>query len=649
MTTATNDYFSKLTERYASKQPQVFELQQFLEMCKTDPSLYATPAERMLKAIGEPEVIDTRNDSRLSRIFQNKKISVYPAFKDFYGMEETIEKLVAFFKHAAQDLEESKQILYLLGPVGSSKSSLVERCKELFESVPFYTIQVDDKISPHYESPFGLFDYAQDGEFFEQEYGIPARILRPILSPWASKRLKELGGDVSKFKVVKVWPSSINRVGIAKAEPGDDNSQDSSVLVGKVDIRQLEHFSQDDPDAYSYSGALNVTSQGLFDYVEMFKANIKLLNPLLTATQERHYNGTEGFAAMPFNGLIIAHSNESEWQAFRNNKRNEAFIDRIYIVKVPYALRVSDEVKIYRKLLERSTLKNAIIAPGTLEMLAQYSVLGRLEAPENSDIFVKMDVYDGKDVKEKNPEAKAIQEYRDNATVNEGMTGPSTRSAFKAISRTVNFDPTEQAANPVHLMYVLEENLKNENLPNDKYEQYLNYIKGILAPKYAQFLSDEIQEAYLESYFEFGQNLMDRYVAYADAWVQKIDYRDPDTNEMYDLDMLNAELEKIEKPAGIGNPRDFRHEVVSYVLRARANNGGEPVRWDSYEKLRVVIKKKIFSNTEDMLPIISFTAKASSDEERKHQSFVQRLCKNGYTEKQVRLLVDWYMRYRKHK
>lgn len=647
MTTHDN-VFSTYRERYESHQQQELSLSDYLDLCKTDSSAYATVAERMLLAIGNPEVVDTSKDLRLSRMFMNRKIRVYKTFSSFYGMEETIEKLVAFFKHAAQGLEEKKQILYLLGPVGGGKTSLVERLKQLFELVPFYTLKAGDEISPLYESPLGLFDPEEDGPTLEKEYKISRLSMRAIMSPWATKRLGEFGGDISKFSIVKVYPSQLRRICIAKVEPGDENNQDISTLVGKVDIRKIETFSQNDPDAYSYSGALNVTPQGIVDFAEMFKANTKTLHPLLDATQSGAYNGTEGMAAMPFNGIIIAHSNEAEWEMFRNNKRNEAFIDRLSLVKVPYCLRVAEEVKIYEKLIASSTLCSAHCAPGTLEMLAQFSVLTRLEKPENSPLFAKMEIYDGKNLKDKDPGAKSLQEYKEAAGVKEGMTGSSTRFAYKILSQTYNFDSTEIAANPVHLTYVLEKQIQNESLPPATEEEYITFIKGILVPKYAQFLSDEIQKAYLESYSEYGQNLFDRYIVYADAWIQNIDFADPDTGEMYDREALNAELDKVEKPAGISNPKDFRNEVVGFVLRSSRNNGGKNPAWTSYEKLRVVIEKKMFANTEELLPVISFGKKASSDEEDKHNDFVKRMMDKGYTEKQVRLLVEWYMRYRKN-
>ncbi|MBS0545015.1 MAG: PrkA family serine protein kinase [Proteobacteria bacterium] len=635
--------FNAYQARYEAAREEEMSLQDYLELCRSDRTAYATAAERMLMAIGEPEFVDTRLDPRLSRIFSNKVLKLYPAFRDFYGMEEVIEHIVSYFRHAAQGLEEKKQILYLLGPVGGGKSSLAEKLKSLIEKVPFYAI----KDSPVNESPLGLFDVNEDGRILEEDYGIPRRYLNTIMSPWAVKRLNEFGGDITRFRVVKLTPSVLKQTAVAKTEPGDENNQDISSLVGKIDIRKLEQYSQDDPDAYSYSGGLCLANRGLLEFVEMFKAPIKVLHPLLTATQEGNYKGTEGFGAIPFDGIVMAHSNESEWVAFKNNRNNEAFLDRIYTVKVPYCLRVSDEIRIYEKLLVHSSLSEAPCAPDTLKMMAQFSVLSRLKEPENSSIFSKMRVYDGENLKDTDPKAKSYQEYRDYAGVDEGMTGLSTRFAFKVLSKVFNFDHREVAANPVHLMYVLEQQIEQEQYAPDTEARYMAYIKEYLAPRYAEFIGKEIQTAYLESYSEYGQNIFDRYVTYADFWIQDQEFRDPNTGEILDRAALNEELEKIEKPAGISNPKDFRNEVVNFVLRARAQHEGRNPSWTSYEKLRAVIEKKMFSNTEDLLPVISFNAKASADEQKKHQDFVDRMIDKGYTEKQVRLLCEWYLRVRK--
>ena len=639
--------FEHYQKRYEKKLDEEYSLQEFLDICKADRSAYMSASERLLLAIGAAEVIDTAKNSTLSRIFSNRLISRYPAFKDFFGMEDAIEQIVAYLKHSAQGLEESKQILYLLGPVGGGKSSLAEKLKALMQKIPIYILSANGVRSPVNDHPFSLFDLEEDGQLLKDEFNIPNRYLKTIMSPWAVKRLHEFGGDIAKFRVVKVFPSILDQVAIAKTEPGDENNQDISSLVGKVDIRQLEHFSQNDADAYAYSGALCRANQGMMEFVEMFKAPIKVLHPLLTATQEGNYNGTEGLSALPFSGIILAHSNESEWTTFKNNKNNEAFLDRVYIVKVPYCLRVSEELQIYQKLLFNSELSKAPCAPGTLETLAQFSVLSRMKAPENSSIYSKMRVYDGESLKDTDPKAKSYQEYRDYAGVDEGMNGLSTRFAFKILSRVFNFDHSEIAANPVHLFYVLERQIEQEQFPGDTAERYLEFLKGYLIPKYVEFIGKEIQTAYLESYSEYGQNIFDRYVIYADFWIQDQEYRDPETGQLFDRAALNAELEKIEKPAGISNPKDFRNEIVNFVLRARANHEGNNPLWTSYEKLRTVIEKKMFSNTEDLLPVISFNAKTSNDDQRKHDDFVNRMMEKGYTKKQVRLLSEWYLRGRK--
>ncbi|MBC8049645.1 MAG: PrkA family serine protein kinase [Chitinophagales bacterium] len=645
--TSRDEIFDLYSQSYDIQKQAQIDLKQYLEACRDDPIMYAGAAERMMAAIGEPKLYDTARDPRLGRIFMNRTIKIYPAFEDFFGLEDTIERIVSFFRHAAQGLEERKQILYLLGPVGGGKSSLAERLKELMELQPVYVLKAGDEISPVFESPLGLFNPSSMGGALEDKYKIPRRRLTGHMSPWAVKRLDEFGGDISKFSVVKVIPSKLRQICVAKTEPGDENNQDISALVGKVDIRKLEFFGQNDADAYSYSGGLNRTTQGLLEFVEMFKAPIKMLHPLLTATQEGSYVGTENVGSLPYQGVIIAHSNESEWQTFKANKNNEAFLDRICVVQVPYCLRVTEERQIYEKLLSRSEVMQAPCAPGTLEMLARFSVLTRLKDHENSNLYSKMRVYDGESLKDTDPQAKTVQEYRDAAGLTEGMEGASTRFAYKVLSETFNFDTAEVGADPVHLMYVLEQSINREQMPDAIESRYLEFIKEELAPRYAEFIGNEVQKAYLESYSDYGQNLFDRYVAYADAWIEDHDFKDPDTGQLMDRSLLDKELSKIEKPAGIANPKDFRYEVVKFSLRARAKNSGKNPAWTSYEKIRDVIERRMFSQVEDLLPVISFGAKKDGDTEKKHSEFVERMVARGYTRKQVRRLVDWYMRVRK--
>ncbi len=641
------DVFDAFTRAYAREKFETMSLRDYLLAARDNPMMYASPSERMIAAIGEPELLDTSRDTRLSRMFFNRTIKMYRAFEGFFGMEDTIERIVGYFKHAAQGLEERRQILYLLGPVGGGKSSLAERLKELMEINPIYVLKAGDAISPVFESPLGLFRTTELANLLEERYGIEKHRLTGIMSPWAVKRLDEYGGDISRFEVVKLQPSKLRQIAIAKTEPGDENNQDISALTGKVDIRKLERYSQNDADAYSFSGGLCHANQGLLEFVEMFKAPIKVLHPLLTATQEGNYIGTETLGPIPFQGIILAHSNESEWTQFKANKNNEAFLDRICVVTVPYCLRATDEVAIYKKLLKSSELGGSPCAPETLEMLARFCVLTRLKEHENSNLYSKLRVYDGEKLKDTDPKAKTLQEYKDAAGVDEGMSGISTRFAYKVLSETFNYDTTEVTADPVHLMYVLEQAIKREQHADDTEKRYLEFIKAELAPRYAEFIGKEIQKAYLESYSEYGQNLFDRYISYADAWIEDQDFKDTDTGQMLDRGSLDNELSKIEKPAGIANPKDFRNEVVKFALRHRAANDGKNPAWTSYEKIRNVIEKRMFSQVEDLLPVISFESKKDSDTQSKHNEFVKRMLARHYTARQVRRLVEWYMRVNK--
>lgn len=648
---------SSLTSSYTAKfaKPEVMTLDAYLDLCKTDKMAFATAAERMVAAIGQPKVIDTSEDSRLSRIHSNKKIRVYDAFKDFYGAEDAIERLAAYFRHASAGLEESKQILYLKGPVGGGKSSIVERLKSLMEKFPIYVLHdaaeknPELATSPVFESPLALFDKNDPAHAaITEEAGIPSNYLnQTVLSGWALQKLQEFNGDVTRFSVVKLYPNKDRQIGVMKVEPGDENNQDVSVLIGKTDLRKLEQYPQNHPYAYSYSGGLNRTNQGMMDFAEMFKANIKTLNPLLMATQEHNYNGTEAIPAMPYMGVIVAHSNESEWFTFRNNKTNEAFLDRVFIVDVPYCLRVDEEIKIYEKMLNGSNLRDAPIAPGTLKMLSQFMILTRLKEPENSTLYAKLAVYNGENVKDRMPNAKPYEEYRDNAGIDEGMNGLSTRFAFKILSSVFDLRPEEFQANPIDLMYVIEESVRKEGMPEEKEKQYIDFVKSFLQPKYFEFLEKELRTAYLESYSSFGQNMFERYVLFAEAWINDEQCRDPETHTLMNREALNNKLEEIEKAAAITNAKDFRNEIVHYVLRYKAKNQGNAPRWDQYEKIKTVIEKRMFSATEQILPVIAFGPKQDKETEEKHQGFVQRMIDKGYTEHQVQILVSWFTANRK--
>jgi serine protein kinase len=646
---------SSIAKTFTAKfaKPEVMSLEAYLELCKEDKMAFANAAERMVQAIGTAKIVDTSDDTRMSRIHSNKKIRVYSAFDDFFGAEDAIERIAAYFRNAAAGLEESKQILYLKGPVGGGKSSIAERLKSLMQTFPVYVLydgsekNVELQTSPVLESPLGLFNAFEHGTWLSENFGIDKRYLNTVMSGWAQQKLEEFDGDFTKFQVIKLYPNKDRQVGIMKVEPGDENNQDVSVLIGKTDLRKLEKLPQNHPYAYSYSGGLNRTNQGLMDFAEMFKANIKTLNPLLMATQEHNYQGTEAIPAMPYTGIIMAHSNESEWFAFRNNKTNEAFLDRVYIVDVPYCLRIDEEVKIYEKMLAGSSLSKAPIAPGTLKMLAQWSILTRLKSPENSTIYAKLRVYNGENVKDTMPNAKPLEEYRDAAGIDEGMAGMSTRFAFKVLSSVYDLRPEEQQANPIDLMFIIEEAVRKEALPEEQHQKYVTFIKEYLQPKYFEFVEKELRTAYLESYRSFGQAMFDRYNLFAESWLEDAQCRDPETHMMMNRDLLNQKLEEIEKAAGIHNAKDFRNEIVNYCLKFKAKNEGNMPAWDAYEKIKVVIEKKLFAATEQIMPVVAFGPKQDKDTQEKHDGFVQRMIDRGYTAEQVKIVTSWWVNNRK--
>lgn len=640
-----------------TKKPKEYTLEEYLKKCGEDKTFLMNASERMLKAIGEPKIIDTSKDEKLGRIFGNTIIKRYPAFSEFFGMEKTVERIVDYFKYSAQGLEPKKQILYLMGPVGGGKSSLAEKLKKLIQQFPIYTLRATYKneygeevteYSPIYESPLGLLSRVKDEA--SKEYGIADRYFPVCPSPWALKRLREFGGDYTKFTVVELYPSTQDQIAVSKTEPGDDNNQDVTTLIGSTNISKLGDYDENDTDAYSYDGALSRGNQGVMEFVEMFKAPIKVLNPLLTATQERNYEPSKPIGAIPFDGIILAHSNESEWEKFQTDRKNEAFLDRIYQIKVPYCLRIGEEIKIYQKMLADSDLADKPCAPKTLDVLAQFAVMSRLMEPENTrDLFSKMLVYDGETMKGESNSAKSINEYRSYAGIREGMTGISTRLMFKVLSETFNKDQTgEVAANPVHLLLALRDTITNQEFDKDREEHYINTILSKITEKYKDFIGDEINKAYVDSYSSYGQNMFDNYINYAIHWLDDKDYRDPDTGTSYGRDMLHDELVKIERPGKISNYSDFRNDLVRFVLMARGKNKGKNPKWDSYSPFKKIIEKELFAKTENLLPVISFKSKRSEEDQKSHEGFVNRMKEKGYTERQIRIIVDWYMMMKKN-
>ncbi len=645
----------KALERYKQKYTTVdkaIPLFDYLEECKTNKDMYLNVAERLLKAIGDPVIINTKDDPVLGRLYNNTKLKTYPSISQNYlGQYGVIADVVSFLRNSARGLEASKQILYLLGPVGGGKSTLAELLKRLMEKEPFYALAIDKGnelvISPINENPLWLFNQSD-----EDDLQIPGHYLVGRHSPWASKRLLELEGDLSKFSVVKLYPDETRHIALAKTEPGDENNQDISTLVGKVDISQIGTKKQSDPDCYDYSGTLSKANRGIMEFVEMFKAPIKTLNPLLTATQEQNYNPTEQIASIPFEGIIVAHSNESEWNSFQGNKSNEAFLDRTYVIRVPYEMRKDNLIKIYEKELNKGALKNAPRDPHLLEVAAQIQLASILTydsaEKERKDILTKIRVYNGENVKDEIPNTKSYQEYKELSDSTEGMDADiSLRAMFKILSNTFDMADGEVSGNTIDfllkvLQYIDEQYMVADPKTHDDLEGSLEIITN----KYLNDIEDDLEAAYIGGRNKYGQMLFERYVKMADAWNEKNDYVDQDSGERFNEHMLDSHLSKVEKPAEISNPKDFRKEVVMYCLRYKAEHGKLP-KWDDYSKIHTVLKKTLLVDFKKFIPVIVNNASISSEADKKKlDSFTENLKAKGYTDYMIRRVVNTWSRKR---
>lgn len=629
--------------------PEYLTLGDFLDLIPKEPLTYASVAERLVKAIGEPRLVDTSKDTRLRIIHSNKTIRVYDAFSHVYGIEDTVHDLVSYFKHAAQGLEESRLILNLHGPVGSAKSTLADTLKSLVEQHHIFVLAIKNADgsfthSPVFETPLGLFT-KKDAEALK----VPERVFNHlIMSAWARKRINEFEGDISKFWVAKLLPSELYEVGISKVTAGDENTQDTSVLVGKPKLRALAHFDQSDVDAYDFSGGLSKGNQGILEMIEMQKGNIKTLNPLLTATQEHQYTCLESIGAQPFNGLVIAHTNDTEWEAFKSNRKNEALVDRIYPIAVGYNLRLEEEVKIYEKMLKASTLSDAPCSTYVLKGLAEFSIMSRLSG-EKGDAKTKMKVYNGESMRTLDANAKTLPAYKAAAAATEGFTGVSTREAFRILAKVFNYDTEEVAANPIYLIAVLNDRIKSGAFDEAQKEKYAYFIRECIVDQAVKQVEDDMKTAHLDTYKSYGQNIYDRYILVADYWLRGEDFIDPQTGVMLSREALATELESLEAAAGVLNAREFRQDSRDFCLRYQARNGGSNPDWRSYESIKKAIDSKVASNLEELLPVLNVNSKTELSEENQARldSFLKNMEALGYTKRGAVVASNFLLQYKR--
>ena len=597
---------------------------EYLDIVKQDPTLpklaHARIYDRILKE-GTSDILSS-DDQRIKRLYKEEPIRVYNFFREeFFGIEKTIAQIVRFFHAAALKGEESRQVLYLMGPVGSGKSSLVERLKAGLElSDPMYYIEG----CPMFEEPLHLIPRHLRKEF-EKMLGVH---VEGDLCPVCRFRLKdEFGGRYEEVPIATRLFSKRNRVGIGVVPPVDPNNQDTSVLIGSEDISKLDLYSEGDPRVLDLNGALNVGNRGMVEFIEVFKNETEYLHAMITATQEKVIPAPGRHGMVYVDVCIVAHSNEAEWQKFRADHTNEAILDRIVVVKVAYNLRLSEEVKIYQKIIRNSDFR-AHVAPHTLEIASMFALLSRLEPTAKCDLVTKLKLYNGEEVVEKGRTKKIdVRELREEVK-REGMGGISTRFIMKALDNALSDNVEGNCINPINVRESLIAMVKDGDLSDDTRKQYLEFLQDTLHKEYLEVLEKEITRAFVYSYQEQAEALFQNYLDHAEAYVNKTKVKDRNTKE--ELQPDEGFLKSIEEQiAIIGSAADgFRQEVIAYLWAA--SRRGERISYKSYEPLKEAIEKKLMTSVRDLSRIITKARTRDEEQTEKYGAMVKNLLENGY-------------------
>ena len=596
----------------------------YIEKIKEDPTITKLAHARVYDIIMKPGCRDIHEsgDPHVKRLYKDETLKVFDFFTDeFFGIEKTVSQIVRYFHAASLKGEESRQVLYFMGPVGSGKSSLAEKVHRGLEAAdPIYTIEG----CPMFEEPLHLIPRHLRKEF-EKMLGLH---IEGDLCPVCRFRLKEeFNGKYEEFPIVTVEFSKRARVGIGVVPPVDPNNQDTSVLIGSEDISKLDLYSEGDPRVLELNGALNVGNRGVVEFIEVFKNEIEYLHCMITATQEKVVPAPGRHGLVYVDTVIVAHSNEAEWQKFKSDHTNEAILDRIVVIRVPYNLRLSEEVKIYQKIIRNSDFR-AHVAPHTLEVASMFAILSRLESTNKCDLMTKLKLYNGEEVIEKGRTKKVdIQELRDGAK-REGMSGISTRFIMKALDNALSDNAGGNCINPINVREALINMVKEADLPDDARKQHLESLQDTLHKEYLEILEKEITRAFVYSYQEQAESLFQNYLDHAEAYVNKSKVKDRNTKE--ELAPDEGFLKSIEEQiAIIGSAADgFRQEVIAYLWAA--NRRGEKIDYRSYEPLKEAIEKKLISSVRDLSRVITKSRMRDEEQSEKYNAMVKNLLENGY-------------------
>ncbi|MCK4258153.1 MAG: PrkA family serine protein kinase [Halanaerobiales bacterium] len=593
----------------------------YLEVIYRNPNEAKLSHERIYDTIVSQDVnvIKTEENPRLRRIHGNDTIKKYNFFENFYGIDKTIMKIVRFFHSAAMKGEESRQVLYLVGPVGSGKSSLVETVKKRLEELPpIYALEG----CPMREEPLHLIPKNVRHKF-EEILGIK---IEGELCPVCRYRLKhEFNDNYEQFPVASIGFSILSRKGIGVVPPVDPNNQDTSVLIGSVDISKLDLFSEDDPRVFSLNGAFNVGNRGLVEFIEVFKNDVEYLHTMITATQEKSIPSPGKGSMIYFDGLIIAHSNEAEWNKFKSDHTNEAILDRIVKIEVSYCLELSEEEKIYKKILNLSNF-NAHIAPHTIKIASMFAILSRLK-PSKVDSLTKLKIYNGEEIVENGTMKRVdIMELKEEAQ-REGMTGISPRFIMKALDNCLS-ESEHNCINPLSVLEALIKAVKELAISDDEKKRYLGFLQDSIKKEYNKILQNEVTKAFVVGYREQAEHLFNNYLDHAEAFVNKTKIKDNNTRE--ELEPDNTFLRSIEEQIGITGTaaKGFRQDVTSYMFSLMRK--GMKVDYYSYEPLKEAIEKKLTASVKELSRVITQAKVRDEDQGKKYNAMVEEMKRNGY-------------------
>lgn len=595
----------------------------YLQIVKDDPQVTMLAHERMYRLITAAGVktIKTEEHPRLRRLYGNTIIKIYSFFEEeFFGIDQTIMEIARYFYAAAMRGEESRQVLYLVGPVGSGKSSLVESLKRALEnSPPIYVLQG----CPMREEPLHLIPKHLRPKF-EELLGV--KIEGDLCPVCRYRLLHEYNGEYERFPVTTSDFSIRSRKGIAVVPPVDPNNQDTSVLIGSVDISKMDLYPEDDPRVLSLNGAFNTGNRGIVEFIEIFKNDTEYLHTIITATQEKAIPSPGKGPMIYFDGIILAHSNEAEWNKFKADHTNEAILDRIVKIEVPYCLELSQEVRIYEKILKKSNF-TAHIAPHTIEIASMFAILSRLTPSNKVDLITKMRIYNGEEVMYKDASPKVdIHELREEGG-REGFSGISTRFIMKAIDNALA-ESDHDCINPITVMESLIKAVKATDMGEEERQKLLGYLQDNIKKEYHRILEKEVTQAFIHGYREQAETLFNNYLDHAEAFVNKVKLKDANTGE--ELEPDEKFLESIESQIGLTGAaaRGFRSDVTAYMFSLLRS--GQKIDYTCYEPLKEAIEKKLTASVRELSRVVTQARVRDEEQKKKYDAMVEEMKRNGY-------------------